>query len=869
MRRQTTSKLLLACLIILFASSLFSVMPQTQAATIPPEFKEDPYFSKVEIPLPLGESTGGYSYGIETDKGIFWSGTTNKVYRTTNFGSSWATVYDIGVGGGTSAFDHVGDSYFVSGGNRIVSINGGVSWQVQGGAGGIHHWIYNSLIQLPNGTLVKAKWAGHELWASNDAGLTWNLWWNTTTYMIGIGRTHDPDGHSGGLDYNPYQNRIYYSTDSTYGIHERDVWYATYNPTKITEWNLATDNATGVAGYSAANQYISTPSREILSSDDGDHYDIKAIDNGMTSYYTLPVDRVLGAYLEYHYAGGEYSIIYKDGVTYLGMRSAAYAYHGSWQDSIHPYGFWVSIDDGLTWTPIYKKWMSNAVGESYQLYWLYEGDYHLFMGDPADNKLYMMPYLTVDEVKVLKNKYDATVLGSNFTFETVLVNGINSYIPLGKASLTQANVTLIGESHPNYNNNSGWEDGTGYWTVDAPAQNNSAGLAYEGSYVGQWHYDGAPAYFWTWTPTFTVNEGEIWTFSIYVKKFSMSLGGTFFMWMEMGNASYNVRSQLANDTMPITTGWTRYTLSIIAPVWADTLTVKLGTTDIGNQQYIWLDGAMLEKVTPYSRAEKKYDARLPATYTRYAYNTSNPSITFGSQTVSYSGSLAQGASSTTTSISLSPSSGAVPITNVQVSGSGKVKVRVTGTLSWQISGNAVITNTLASGIHVGRRWNNTFTIATTIPDVIALIDWQSQLSSSSYVNDILSLTITASSGVTTTTKIYVGSKGVPKSVSGASSWSYETSTKILTITKLHSSPADIEVSWATTFPSQGSPSLNTIYVALGLASLAFLVSVAIGILALVSGGMSSMDMVTVVIGGFAVSVGLFLVLIITNAIGSL
>jgi hypothetical protein len=778
-------------------------MPEAQAASVPPEFKEDPYFSMINIQLPSGESTGGYSYGFETDKGIFWSGTTNKIYRSTNLGSSWTTVYDIGVGSGVSSFDHFGDKYLVSGGNRLVSTDGGVTWQLQqpweGGSGAL--WIYRSMIQLPNGTLVKASWGEHILYSSND-GMNWSLFFNMTTYMIGLGRSPDPLGHAGGLDYNPYQNRIYYCTDATYYIYERDVWYATYNPTKITTWSLAADNATAVAGYSAANRMIHTPTREILSSDDGDHYDIKAIDNGMTSYYTLPVDRVLGAYLEYHYAGGEYSLIYRDGVTYLGMRSAAYQYRTSFQDRVHPYGFWVSIDDGLTWTPIYKKWMRNAVDGSYQLYWLYEGDYHLFIGDPADNKLYMMPYLTVDEVKVLKNKYDATVLGSDFTFESVLVNGINSYIPLGKASLTVANVTLIGESHPNYNNNSGWEDSTGYWLVNTPSRNNTAGLAWEGSWAGQWHYHGAPAWLWTWTTAFTVNEGEIWTFSIYVKKFSMSLGGTFFMWVETANASYYVRTQLANDSMPITTSWQRYVLSCVAPVWADTLTVKLGTTDIGNQQYIWLDGALLEKVTPYSRTEKKYDVRLPADYARYAYNTTNPSITIGSQAVSYSGSLAQGASSTTTTISLSPSSGAVPITDVQVSGSGKVKVRVTGTLSWQISGNAVITNTLAAGIHVGRRWNDTFTIATTIPDVIALIDWQSQLSSSSYVNDVLSLTITASTGVTTVTKIYVGSTGEPKSVSGATSHSYDATSKVLTINVVHASPATVDVTW-----QNGSPQI--------------------------------------------------------------
>ena len=69
------------------------------------------------------------------------------------------------------------------------------------------------------------------------------------------------------------------------------------------------------------------------------------------------------------------------------------------------------------------------------------------------------------------------------------------------------------------------------------------------------------------------------------------------------------------------------------------------------------------------------------------------------------------------------------------------------------------------------------------------------LQSFTYANSKLTLTIDAPSGTTSTTKVYCGNKGKPSSVSGAGSWSYDNSTKILTIIVAHSSHAQIVISW--------------------------------------------------------------------------
>lgn len=70
-----------------------------------------------------------------------------------------------------------------------------------------------------------------------------------------------------------------------------------------------------------------------------------------------------------------------------------------------------------------------------------------------------------------------------------------------------------------------------------------------------------------------------------------------------------------------------------------------------------------------------------------------------------------------------------------------------------------------------------------------------QLISQSYSDNKFTFTVSATSGQTSTTKIYVGDKGQPKDVIGAASWSYNASTKILTVIAVHSSSTIIIVKW--------------------------------------------------------------------------
>lgn len=64
-----------------------------------------------------------------------------------------------------------------------------------------------------------------------------------------------------------------------------------------------------------------------------------------------------------------------------------------------------------------------------------------------------------------------------------------------------------------------------------------------------------------------------------------------------------------------------------------------------------------------------------------------------------------------------------------------------------------------------------------------------------YASNQLTININASATQMTQTQIYVGDKGQPKNVTGAASWSYDASTKILTVITVHSSSTIITVKW--------------------------------------------------------------------------
>ena len=63
-------------------------------------------------------------------------------------------------------------------------------------------------------------------------------------------------------------------------------------------------------------------------------------------------------------------------------------------------------------------------------------------------------------------------------------------------------------------------------------------------------------------------------------------------------------------------------------------------------------------------------------------------------------------------------------------------------------------------------------------------------------NQKLCYVINASTWTQSKTKIFVGTKGKPKSIEGCSSWGFNVANKIITVNVIHQSPAEVEIEWA-------------------------------------------------------------------------
>lgn len=128
------------------------------------------------------------------------------------------------------------------------------------------------------------------------------------------------------------------------------------------------------------------------------------------------------------------------------------------------------------------------------------------------------------------------------------------------------------------------------------------------------------------------------------------------------------------------------------------------------------------------------------------------------------------------------------------------------------------------GTAMGFDTDMTFQTAYRVSDIwyfntstVTLIGFQVQVANL-LVNDffvgdpnILGFRVTAASG-TSTTKIWVGTRGEPSDVIGETSWSYDAGTKICTITRSHASSYDITVQWGggdSTAPTYSNIAHNT------------------------------------------------------------
>lgn len=130
------------------------------------------------------------------------------------------------------------------------------------------------------------------------------------------------------------------------------------------------------------------------------------------------------------------------------------------------------------------------------------------------------------------------------------------------------------------------------------------------------------------------------------------------------------------------------------------------------------------------------------------------------------------------------------------------------------------------------------------------------------ISGILTYTAYAPTSAVSTTKIYVGTKGQPKSISGATSWVYDSGTKIITLSVTHSSPATIQAIWSAVPEPLRFAFVGNMWVAMMMLAMIPLIIGAVLILGAVKGGTTIST--PAIMGLVGVSIMLFIATIIIS-----
>ncbi len=138
--------------------------------------------------------------------------------------------------------------------------------------------------------------------------------------------------------------------------------------------------------------------------------------------------------------------------------------------------------------------------------------------------------------------------------------------------------------------------------------------------------------------------------------------------------------------------------------------------------------------------------------------------------------------------------GAVNV-EANIQGSGQAILKITGTRV--LYEDSSILQGRKDTVYYGRYYG-TFLPTTSTNDLITVTNLQANITSLSFANNKLTLTIDSPSGTTSTTKVYCGVRGEPIAIytaNGTLTWSYNASTTILTLNVTHASPTRILVYW--------------------------------------------------------------------------
>ena len=688
--------------------------------------------------------------------------------------------------------------------------------------------VYKSPI---NETFFLMHWGDDCVWKSANL-MDWTVYKNITQWVLdrGVGKDPIKQPHATiGVSQNFHRLYVNYETylDYSGGTNYEPIHTTIYQNLDTGEWHWLNwtannqnfppvDFRVGHAGTTFCTM-TETSKVVVLGDTDRDASELKFVNVTKDDRRYL-VDAIQGMNIRRgstEVAQGP-QLASKNDVIYVTYDAVAV---DTYQPQIR-YGIRISPDHGVTWGTLLERRALNPADGEHRLFWLWQGARHLFIFDDDTKKLYRMACLTQDEAWAVVNYGYVSRSGSTVTFEKTLSNQTTDAVDLSQyGEVSTANVTLIGASYFNKQKNSGFEWGnkTGYAGDHINYLNiiNNASEAYEGNYYGNLTapYDG-----WKYIET----EKIPWTCGLNAKGVVASVYLKYKQWNESEPLPDKLFSVYEHNSTSdakfapktevhysIGTTWQRVNITIAGHIVKgyDNIFVRI-RCNMKKNDTLLMDAFMVEECDPDIQGmppteEKKWNVYVQGDYFTSELKTQNPSVTINGQTFSYSGTLNNGQETSAESIIL-PKTGIVHINSINVEGSGLVKIKIQATV--RVIAESIFLREYTNSIYIGHYYNNSYTFIGDNSNIVIFCKPFANITSASLSVDKLTFTVSAENGRTSTTKVYCGSKGEPTAVSGADSWSYDSTTKICMITVTHSSVKEVVVSWAT---SDNPPTLGT------------------------------------------------------------
>ena len=141
-----------------------------------------------------------------------------------------------------------------------------------------------------------------------------------------------------------------------------------------------------------------------------------------------------------------------------------------------------------------------------------------------------------------------------------------------------------------------------------------------------------------------------------------------------------------------------------------------------------------------------------------------------------------------------------------------------------------------------------------------------------FVDNQLTFTLDAESGETSITKIYLGDLGEPQQIlidGTRSPINYNSGTKILTITVTHSSLASVVVDWSVESIVALESTLSTGYIAITIASLGIIITIALVILVTIQTQADPQIMIPFIVSAVGINIALLVILFVLQGFSTL